>query len=364
MHTTITTIGTSLLTNKDSRPWAPWTFGQPLPAAAMVDTWLKTADLKQASAETHTWLKLDLLDEPRRHRLLLVHTNTDDGRFCAERLKAWAQGRGLDCEIDEIAGLGTEREDTFNLGLAELARQLALHVENRRREGVAIAATGGFKAEIAIAGLVGALLGAPVHYLYNNFERPVTLEPLPIELNPAALRTGAGAALLDRLAGARGTDGDRPLLRRPEIDSLLRQDPRLDLYLETTEIDGEEYAGLNPIGEIARRLLDAPTVAWPPTSDVAPAEKYRLQPGHRRPNGWEKAVDKLARNAYVTSIRYDDRLSGKQGRIAPAVDNDAEVAVLIVDGSAPPLGLRVSTTARNAAERDLVLRHLARTVRL
>lgn len=191
-----------------------------------------------------------------------MHTNTGDGRYCAQRLKAWAQGRGLDCAIDEIVGLGTEREGTFNLGLAELARQLALHVENRRSEGVAIAATGGFKAETAIASLVGALLGAPVHYLYNNFDRPVTLEPLPIELNPVALRSGAGAALFDKLAVAKRTDSDRPLLRRSDIDSLLRQDPRLEVYLETTEIDGEVYAGLNPIGEIARRLLDAPAVAW------------------------------------------------------------------------------------------------------
>jgi hypothetical protein len=193
----------------------------------------------------------------------------------------------------------------------------------------------------------------------------VTLEPLPVELNPVALRSGSGAALLAKLAAAGTADGGKPWLRRSEIDSLLRQDPRLDLYLETTEIEGTEYAGLNPIGEIARRLLDAPATAWPPTSDLAPAEKVRLSGApHHRPKGWEAIVDKLARNPYVTSIRYDSGCSGRQSRIEAAAGSDTEVAAAIADGAAPPLGLRASTTARNATERDLVLRHLARTVKL
>jgi putative CRISPR-associated protein (TIGR02619 family) len=74
-----------------------------------VDAWLRSADLKRASAETHTWLKLNILDEPQRHRLVLVHTNTADGRYCARRLKTWAEGQGLECEVDEIEGLGAER---------------------------------------------------------------------------------------------------------------------------------------------------------------------------------------------------------------------------------------------------------------
>jgi hypothetical protein len=75
-------------------------------------------------------------------------------------------------------------------------------------------------------------------------------------------------------------------------------------------------------------------------------------------------LDRLTDNLYVTAIRYDAGRNGRQSRIEAAADSDTEVAVVIADGAAPPLGLRVSTMARNAAERDLVLRHLARTVRL
>lgn len=153
-------------------------------------------------------------------------------------------------------------------------------------------------------------------------------------------------------------------MRRSEIASLMRRDPRLELYLETADIDGEEHAGLNPIGEIARRLLDAPAVAWPPASELAPADKNRLSPGHHKPSGWKAILDRLARNPYVTSMRFEDGRRATRSRMEVALGSETEITVLIADGAAPPLGLRVATTARNAAERELVLRHLAGTVRL
>lgn len=363
MQTTITTVGTSLLTNR-GRPWEGRQFGEPLPAPATVDTWLHDADLKKASAEIHTWLKLGILDEPKRHRLCLIHTNTADGRFCAQRLQTWAQERSLDCAIEEIAGLGTAASQTgFNLGLAELARKLAINVDNGRKSGgAAIAATGGFKAEIAIANLVGTLLGVPVHYIYEHFDPLVTLEPLPITLDPVELRSGCGASLLAKFAAAEKADGDRsPLLRRLGIASMVAQNPRLDLYLETTEIDGEDYVGLSPIGEIARRLLDAPDAEWPPASDRTPAEKNGLsRVPHHRPDGWERIVGRLADNPYVTYFYAEDGRRSAHSGVDPAAGSDTEIDVLIADGTKPSLALRVCTTARTAAERDHVLRHLRR----
>ena len=50
----ITTVGTSLLTNRD-RPW-DWSHyrNDPLPPITEVDAWLATADPVKASAETNT----------------------------------------------------------------------------------------------------------------------------------------------------------------------------------------------------------------------------------------------------------------------------------------------------------------------
>lgn len=97
MLTVITTVGTSLLTNRD-RPWAGWRFGQPLPADQGVDAWLVSADPVRASAETHTWFRLGLFEDNAGTRVRLVHSQTEDGRFCAERLAALARTRGLPAE--------------------------------------------------------------------------------------------------------------------------------------------------------------------------------------------------------------------------------------------------------------------------
>ncbi len=43
MQVIITTVGTSLLSNRE-RPWAGWRFGSPLPESGVVDGWLADAD--------------------------------------------------------------------------------------------------------------------------------------------------------------------------------------------------------------------------------------------------------------------------------------------------------------------------------
>ena len=82
----ITTVGTSLLTNRDDRPWAEWNgrAGDPLPEAAAVDTWLAGADAVKASAETNTLQAIEIQDSDH---LLFLHSDTPEGRFCSERLQ-------------------------------------------------------------------------------------------------------------------------------------------------------------------------------------------------------------------------------------------------------------------------------------
>ena len=43
----ICTVGTSLLTNRDDRPWAGWQRTTPLPDPAAMDRWLTGADARQ-----------------------------------------------------------------------------------------------------------------------------------------------------------------------------------------------------------------------------------------------------------------------------------------------------------------------------
>ena len=167
MRTTITTIGTSLLSNRDDRPWAGWRFGSKHPNREIVSNWLKIADPTKASAEIHTWQRLGILEEPTNEKVVLIHSQTTDGKYCAECLKDFAEHKKLDTEIKQVNELSYSDAEMFNRGLGRLVRVLAetLRAGRANNGEVAIAATGGFKAEIAIANLVGALLGSPVYYI-------------------------------------------------------------------------------------------------------------------------------------------------------------------------------------------------------
>ncbi|MEB3358521.1 MAG: putative CRISPR-associated protein [Synechococcales bacterium] len=368
MRTIITTVGTSLLTNRnDDRPWAGWRFGSSLPEEADISQWLIDADPRRISAEIHTWYRLGVLDTAAQRKatqaaddqIVLVHSQTPDGKFCAERLQGYAKQHHLPAQVIQVNELNYAKDaKTFNRGLSRLVRVLAETIRaHRPSSDVIIAATGGFKAEIAIANLVGTLLGVPVCYIYEQFEQLITIEPIPIALEPDWLRDGVGKALLHELVS-------QDCLPYPRVDSYLKADGRLELLIETTDDDNDanKLASLNMLGELAAQLLETPPVDWPEPCDRPPDSKNNLQTtAHHRPKGWQEVVNRLCRSQFVRQVRYDGTAGNQQG-FFPAKDSPHDFHVVIADDTAV-LGLRVETTAETAAQRQLVMNHLRRTVR-
>jgi putative CRISPR-associated protein (TIGR02619 family) len=216
-----------------------------------VEKWLRQAELVKASAETHTWYRLGLFDADDRNNIevVLIHSQTDDGRFCAERLVSLAQHKGLNARSRQVDGLAYLDGPKFNRGLRQLARVVGEEIKRGQASGtVELAATGGFKAEIAITNLVGAVSDTPVHYIYEQFTSLITIEPIPVTLQADWISRGAGRKLLEAFESA------NDVVPLSDIESLLKQDERL---LSLLEID-EEYAALNLLGEIAVRLIATP----------------------------------------------------------------------------------------------------------
>jgi putative CRISPR-associated protein (TIGR02619 family) len=342
-RTILTTVGTSLLTNGD-RPWAGWRHKQPLPTTDLVEKWLRQAELVKASAETHTWYRLGLFDADDRNNIevVLIHSQTDDGRFCAERLVSLAQHKGLNARSRQVDGLAYLDGPKFNRGLRQLARVVGEEIKRGQASGtVELAATGGFKAEIAITNLVGAVSDTPVHYIYEQFTSLITIEPIPVTLRADWISRGAGRKLLEAFESA------NDVVPLSDIESLLKQDERL---LSLLEID-EEYAALNLLGEIAVRLIATPHESWPNPTDKAPDDKIQLSNApHHRPQGWERVVNTLAKSRYVTAIRYEGTAAGGSLREAP--DNKSDL-IHHIEGT-PPLTIRISTTATTSGQRRLV----------
>jgi len=352
-RTILTTVGTSLLTGT-SRPWYRWQHSQPLPAANDVETWLQQANPIKATAETHTWYRLGLFDADDRNKIevVLIHSQTEDGRYCAERLVSLAHHKGLKARSRQVDGLAYSDGPKFNRGLRQLARVVGEEIKRGQASGtVELAATGGFKAEIAIANLVGAVSDTPVHYIYEQFTSLITIEPIPVTLRADWIGSDAGRRLLEAFNSA------NDVIPLNNIESLLKQDERL---LSLVEID-EGDAALNLLGEIALRLLGTPHESWPNPTDTAPEGKIQLSNApHHRPQGSERIVNTLANSRYVTAIRYEGAMAG--GILREAPDNESDL-IHRIEGS-PALTLRISTTATTSGQRRLVQQLLRKELKL
>lgn len=171
MRTILSTVGTSLATNARRQ-------GRPTTPDGLLH-FLANIDPVQACAETHGLARMDLSADDR---LVFVHSDTQDGENCGLALCRHYANRGIAATARRAPGLTYEPRALARKGLRGLVGVLAETIRKERREGreVAINATGGFKAETAYATLVGLLMNAPVHYVYESFGEAVLLPALPI----------------------------------------------------------------------------------------------------------------------------------------------------------------------------------------
>lgn len=363
MRSIILTTGTSLLTNRDgSSPWSPWRRVQPLPDQETVTAWLRRANPRDASAESATLQALDALEASGPIRVRLVHSDTSDGAFCAMCLHAWLSTRrdvGDRIHLHAISGLGMKGGASFETGLRDLVQVLGRCARTDQDAGstVEIAATGGFKAEAAVAGLVGALLGVPVRYLHQEHGTFATIPPLPIVLDPTFLSGPGRREIIASLAREPDGTADASLTHR--LRDRIKADPDLAAFIEMTEVDGTPVASLSFLGSLIAMLLpsEASDATFAPSA-MTPEQKDRLSTvAHHRPAGWERVVRDLCDLPWVTQVRYDDPAKSRSG---PAAAPDNATDILYGYGPRPDtLGLRIATTARNREERDRMIEQIA-----
>lgn len=180
MQTIIMTVGTSLRTNPDhnlpnekKRPWVTnknrrddtrifSSVDEPL-------DWMKAADREVISAETNT---LSRLDPDKSDRILLLHSATPSGQECAEVLQAYFKihlGQNH-VDIEPIPDINYELDESGS-ALDQMASLLRQRIQQASTNGlVTLAATGGFKAQTMVMGLVGNALGVPVCYIHEAYK--------------------------------------------------------------------------------------------------------------------------------------------------------------------------------------------------
>ena len=174
----------------------------------------------------------------------LFHSDTKDGRAIAsflERYYAQRGFRGHKLQLQNIEGLDDSDPKAFRTkGLRNLVRRLCYFIREYGSEACAVNATGGYKAQIAIAVMIGQALGVPVYYKHEFFAQHsiISFPPLPITLDESAWLNNVSffqVAAEDFVPGSQFEDelGE-------ELESLIEREWQ----------DGEEFLTLSPAGHI------------------------------------------------------------------------------------------------------------------
>ncbi|NJK65080.1 MAG: putative CRISPR-associated protein [Synechococcaceae cyanobacterium SM2_3_1] len=343
-HLILTTVGTSLLTNRDERPWSGWQRNQPLPRPEEVDSWLLSADPCKASAEINTLKRLDLNQEDW---LELLYSDTPEGKYCSERLSAYFSPQCRSTGQHVIKALDYRHSTFAQNGLKSLIDVVftLLKVDRPGSPDPRFAATGGFKAEIAFLNLLGALLHIEVYYIHEQFRELVRLPNLPLTWDPA------------------------PVTIHQDFFEWIDEEPRLSLEVEKwlqgrpelrplVEDDGTGYSFLNAAGNLLYKAAleqyqNRPRALWPKADPKPPKDKNGVSVvGHHRPKEWDHFVDRLCSIDCVTYVAYDP--SGLSGATVKPLRDEPGAIGIRYGSSDVFLPLRINTTASTEAETELV----------
>lgn len=309
-RTILTTVGISLLGNAARA--AELARGKS-PSQAQIDGFMSSSDPAEVSAEMNALHRL--LNGPDEDRLVFFCSETDDGRRCAGALARHYRNAGYAAEARAVSGLTYEDRAFKERGLRGLIEALieATDVAHEDGRDVAINATGGFKAEIAFATLVGLLTGAPVYYIHEEFRELVEMPAVPVAWDFGLMAEHEDFFDWIFAEGPPVSDVEAHLNGKPDAEAL-----RAFLTYE------EGTARLSPVGDAFYITYDRERAEAAETEiflSGRAAHTYENEVGHR--STFDRLLDKLRRG----QMRRDqsNRLEGAGGYVYPRGDTPERV---------------------------------------
>ncbi|HPC82479.1 MAG TPA: putative CRISPR-associated protein [Thermoanaerobaculaceae bacterium] len=216
----LATTGTSILTNLEelqaARDWATWLERQPAgERAALTDDRVHIENACRHAArgawEDSGATLAELRGQPRLlgaevgsfvalraesayaavREIVLLYSDTSQGEAAALILRALMSRRfGIVAEVRRIPSLQDANPSQFKVaGLRNLVRELASQVARRGSDAVVIDATGGYKAQVAMAVLFGQAYGIPVVYRFERFAEIIEFPPMPFSFDLGTVET-------------------------------------------------------------------------------------------------------------------------------------------------------------------------------
>lgn len=281
------TVGTSLLANLRRHESLKTALAekQLLPILKYLQAQPSPLD-RQCGAELNSTFQL--LEQGKVHADSLLHfcvSDTADGQWVGQILAAYTADQKLRAKVHTIEGLQDQDPQRFSReGLRNLVRLCGKIIhEAGGSQWVALNATGGYKAQIAIAALIGSALRIPVYYKHENFDSVVGFPPMPVAFDDSLIQTHMGYLL-------QLEDPQTTLPYPPDT-----QDEALIALLDIEQVDGTTIYALSPLGQICLTsyLQRYPLkTTLPPTADPEKRKPPSLRQDHY-PIGFEEYVKKV-----------------------------------------------------------------------
>ena len=219
-------------------------------------------------------------------RLHLLYSDTEDGDRIAAVLAAYFSADGWRVQTHRVDGLSDRNPKAFRTrGLRNLAKLFGERVRDAGADFYAINATGGYKAQIAIAVLMGQALGIPVYYKHERFDAIIPFPPMPVALDFALWLRASG--LFMALA--------KPNACEPLERFRVEWDERFEPLVNREKIDGIDYLELSATGQIFHETFRSRFQRHKTTSLPRAAMPGEKQPPKLGDDGFNRARGPILR---------------------------------------------------------------------
>lgn len=237
---------------------------------------------------------------PNLENIYFLVSDTEIGRNTGKFLVSYFEQR-KNLKLKQIDFLpindlqDTQPKDFKSKGLRNLVREIGILINRAGGpNNVAIDATGGYKAQIAIAVLMGQALNIPIYYKHERFNEIIDFPPLPISLDFDIL--GDNADIFNDLE-------KKMVVEEKTLQDKI--DPKMRVFLNEVSIDDETLLELNPVGQL---YITSYRLRYPYIPTLVPlTDKERKKPHFRPdhyPNGFKEFVSKVFQeNAFIQTTK-------------------------------------------------------------
>ena len=238
----------------------------------------------------------------KRNTLKMLTSDTKNGRFIGEVLSCYYKNsknknRFENVDFEVVQGLTDENVKSFkNEGLKNLVRLICETVRSYSSDSILINATGGYKAQISFAGMIGQALEIPVCYMFERFAEVIELPPQPVSLDLSLWFDNA--EIFYNL--------DDGIETKKSLDL---PDKRFDSLVEDIQEGGKHLYALSPTGllfhESFRYRFKKQALELLPKPSATPVEKKKIRyedNNKGKHTGLENYLNKIKTVSYVDSI--------------------------------------------------------------